>query len=174
MYLTYAVDTEPKRVENMDEEDAGMLQAVAVHQDTVLVNGGLHFSVNNRVMNRRVMERIFHRPEFENVSRRVCMTLHAPAGNKPAQYLKSQGLAPVRAFNEIIRDGACLGSSDFVLESFSVTRNATSFDGTHYFQEPNVLLAQLLLNALETKNEDRKGGDVADSEDRKGGDVADS
>ena len=34
---------------------------------------------------------------------------------------------------------------DFVLESFAVTQNATSVDGQHYYQEVNILLAQLLL-----------------------------
>jgi hypothetical protein len=31
-----------------------------------------------------------------------------------------------------------------VLETFSVTTNATSIDGTHYYQEINVGLAQLV------------------------------
>ena len=44
----------------------------------------------------------------------------------------------------------CLSQhEDFVLESFAVTQNATSVDGQHYYQEVNILLAQLLLNALE-------------------------
>ena len=37
-------------------------------------------------------------------------------------------------------------------EAFAVTRNATSIDGTHYYQEPNILLAQLVLNALDTSH----------------------
>ena len=61
------------------------------------------------------------------------MTVHAPGTNKPDQYLERQGLAPTQVFNasKMIRKGACLVSKDFVLESFSLTLNATSFDGTH-------------------------------------------
>ena len=128
------------------EDDAGLIEPVDVDgYDTIIVNGGLHF----RKMNDRVLERVFHRPEFTSVSRLVCMTVHAPGSNKPDQYLERQGLAPTQVFNDMIRNGACLNRNDFVLESFSLTINATSFDGTHYYQEPNVLLAQLLLNALD-------------------------
>ena len=62
----------------------------------------------------------------------------------------------------MIRNGACLGSNDFVLESFSLTLNATSWDGTHYHQEPNVLLAQLLLNALDVVPPGSAEGGVLD------------
>ena len=148
MYLKFIAESEPVHDDsyiNMVEDDAGLIEEVDVDAGTVLVNGGLHF----RRMNGRVLKRVFSRPEFTNVSRLVCMTVHAPGRNKKAEYLERQGLAPTQAFNEMIRNGTCLGSNDFVLESFAVTRNATSLDGTHYLQEPNVILAQLLLNALD-------------------------
>jgi len=81
------------------------------------------------------------------------MTLHAPGSNKLERWLATQGRKPTEAYNEMIREKACQNSNDFVLETFAVTQNATSIDGTHYFQEPNVLLAQLLLNALDYSNE---------------------
>jgi hypothetical protein len=147
MQLKIIGESEPLHDDSrMAEGDAGLLEPVDVDgYDTVIANGGLHF----RQMNGRVLERVFHRPEFMSVSRLVCMAVHAPSSNKPAQYLERQGLVPTQVFNEMIRNGACLGSNDFVLESFSLTLNATSWDGTHYHQEPNVLLAQLLLNALD-------------------------
>ena len=88
------------------------------------------------------------------------MTVHAPGSNKPDQYLPRQGLAQTQIFNEMIRNSACLDSNDFVLGSFSLTLNATSYDGTHYYQEPNVLLAQLLLNALDGVPPGRAQGGV--------------
>ena len=60
--------TEPVQDSGMAEDDAGMLQQVDVDAATVVVNGGLHF----RQMNVGVLERVFHRPEFKNVSRLVC------------------------------------------------------------------------------------------------------
>ena len=132
VYIKWFPDSEPVQDSRMAEDDAGMLQQVDVDAATVVVNGGLHF----RQMNVGVLERVFHHPEFKNVSRLVCMTVHAPSSNKPAQYLERQGLAPTQVFNDIMRNGACLGRNDFVLESFAVTRNATSIDGTHYYHEP--------------------------------------
>ncbi len=141
MQLKIIGESEPLHDDSrMAEDDAGLLKPVDVHgYGTVIANGGLHF----RRMNGQVIERVFHRPEFMSVPRLVCMTVHAPSSNKPAQYLERQGLAPTQVFNERIHNGACLGSNDFVLESFSLTLNATSWDGTHYHQEPNVLLAQV-------------------------------
>jgi hypothetical protein len=147
MQLKFIAESEPSHDDSrMAEDDAGYIHPVHVDgYGTVIANGGLHF----RKMNDRVIERVFHRPEFLDISRLVCMTVHAPGSNKPVQYLERQGLAPTQIFNEMIRNSACLDSNDFVLESFSLTLNATSYDGTHYYQEPNVLLAQLLLNALD-------------------------
>ena len=136
-----------------DDEDV-ILSPVAVQEaGTVLVGGGLHF----RRMDERALDRVFNRIEFWNVSRRVCMTVPAPGSNKLDKYLARQGLAPTSAFNSLIRDKACQGGRDFVLESFAVTKDASSVDGTHYFQEPYILLAQLLLNALDAKELRRKG-----------------
>jgi len=147
MQLKMIGESEPLHDDSrLAEDDAGLLEPVDVDgYGTVVANGGLHF----RKMNDRVLERVFHRPEFMSVSRLVCMTVHAPSSNKPVQYLERQGLPPTQVFNEMIRNGACINSNDLVLESFSLTLNATSFDGTHYYQEPNVLLALLLLNALD-------------------------
>ena len=115
---------------------------------TVLVGGGLHLDR----LDMAGMQRVFNRSEFVNVSRRVCMTVPAPGRNKPKNYLQRQGSGPTEVYNQLIRDFACLGSQDFVFEAFEVTRNATSIDGTHYYQEPNILLAQLVLNALDTSH----------------------
>ena len=80
------------------------------------------------------------------------MMVHASVSNKLAQYLKTQGIAPTQVFTEIIRHGACLNTSDVVHESFAGTLNNTSCGGTHYYHEPNILLAQLLLNTLDRKS----------------------
>ena len=61
------------------EDDASLLKPVDVEgYCTVIAHGGLHF----RKMNDRVLERVFHRPEFMSVSRLVCMTVHAPGTNR--------------------------------------------------------------------------------------------
>ena len=158
MQLKMIVESEPVHDDSrMAEDDAGLLEPVDVDgYGTVIANGGLHF----RKMNDRVIQRVFHRPEFKSISRRVCMTVHAPGSNKQEQFLPRQGLAQTQIFNEMIRNRACLDSNDFVLESFSLTRNASSYDGTHYYQEPNVLLAQLLLNALDGVPPGRAQGGV--------------
>ena len=80
------------------------------------------------------------------------MMVHASVSNKLAQYLKTQGIAPTQVFTEIIRHGACLNTSDGVHESFAVTLNNTSYGRTHYYQERNILLVQLLLNTLDRKS----------------------
>jgi hypothetical protein len=148
MQLKMIGESEPLHDDShMAEDDAGLLEPIDVDgYGTVIANGGLHF----RKMNDRVLERVFHRPEFMSVSRLVCMTVHAPGSNKPDKHLERQGLAPTQVFNEMIRNGACLYNNDFVLESFSLTLNATSWDGTHYHQEPNVLLAQVQIYTHKT------------------------
>ena len=83
---------------------------------TVLVGGGLHYLE----MTQAVAERVFHRPEFRHASRRVCMTIPAPGSNKPARFLERQGPGPTEAYNQLIRDVACRGRHDLVLEAFQV------------------------------------------------------
>ena len=113
---------------------------------TLLTGGGLHFLE----LNAEVVDQVHNRSEFSAFSKRICMVLHAPGSNKQLAYRESHGMLATLAFNQMIRDNtACQRSSDFGFESFAVTLNASSIDGQHYFQEANILLAQLLLNALD-------------------------
>ena len=150
LHVTFIEDNYTDPFYHLGDDEDVVLQPVTVQEaGTLVIGGGLHF----RRMDQRALHRVFNRPEFRNASRRVCMTLPAPGHNKPAQYLARQGLAPTLAFNQLVRDEACQGSSDFVLESFAITENASSVDGTHYYQEPNILLAHLLFNALDANGD---------------------
>ena len=79
----------------------------------------------------------------------LCGFMHAPGvAKKPAKYLKSHGMAATVAFNARIMARACPLPIDAIVDHFAVTHNATSIDGQHYYQEANILLAQLLLNTV--------------------------
>jgi len=44
--------------------------------------------------------------EFSNMSRLVCMTLHAPGSNKHEHWLATQGTDTTEAYNKMIREQA--------------------------------------------------------------------
>jgi hypothetical protein len=83
-----------------------------------------------------------------NGPRLICGLLPAAGKNKMKRYLKTQGNARVREFNGLVRRHACQSPGDMHFDPFATTWNASSIDGTHYPEEPNILLAQLFLSML--------------------------
>jgi hypothetical protein len=84
--------------------------------------------------------------KFQNISN-LFMTLHAPQSNKPKVFEEKQGLLATRSWNSKLRDFSERNKA-FLLDSFSITENATSYDGTHYGAGVNAMLAQILLNFI--------------------------
>ena len=80
--------------------------------------------------------------------RHICSTLHAPGENKGIKYLRSHGMGATVPYNQMIVKLACPRLGDAHFDAFAATLNASSIDGQHYYQEANILLAQLLLNLV--------------------------
>lgn len=115
----------------------------------VFSQGGLHYPYLDSL----TAEIVFNQPHSLALGvpddwPRLCSLLHAPGANKPLEYQGAHGFDATAAFNAIVLNATCTRPGDVHFDAFAVTNNATSIDGQHYFQEPNVLLAQLLLNML--------------------------
>ena len=78
----------------------------------------------------------------------VLMTPHTPQANKPAAFQKTQGQPVVRAWNARLHAFAESHGGVPVLDTWALTYNASSYDGTHYGSAVNLLLAQTFLNWL--------------------------
>jgi hypothetical protein len=76
-----------------------------------------------------------------------CMTAHSPQTNKPPQHWGAQGFVPTQKWNEALR-AFCEGNGGRTFETYAMTHNSTSQDGTHYLTETNVMVAQALLNLI--------------------------
>ncbi|KAK4698382.1 serine/threonine-protein kinase/endoribonuclease IRE1, partial [Phenoliferia sp. Uapishka_3] len=85
------------------------------------------------------------------------MTLHAPGGNKPEQWLPSQGSGKVKGYNtqmetaiKALRPGETMieGAVGY-LDWYGLTDGASSFDGTHYMWQINMEKAMLVLNLMD-------------------------
>ena len=77
-------------------------------------------------------------------------SLHTPGAHKPHEYLATQGLEAVLRYNSAIQTWAASMNVPF-FSTEKMTSNLTSVDGTHYGLRANILLAQLLLNAIAQK-----------------------
>lgn len=81
--------------------------------------------------------------------RHLCGFMHSPdLSKKPVAYLVTHGHEATQAWNQWIFTRTCQRPGDRHFDAYTPTKNATSIDGQHYYQAPNLLLAQLLLNTL--------------------------
>ena len=78
----------------------------------------------------------------------IFLTMHRPqVEKKPLQYRDSQGPAAVAAYNDKLRAWAA-GYNATVFDTYTITTNATSYDGTHFGLAVNTVISQLLLNTI--------------------------
>lgn len=114
----------------------------------VVLNLGLHENLDAPYLMSEV-----YGPTIEAAKRRgsvrvICVGQPTPdEALKPAQYRTGQGVAAVTEYNAKLR-AFCRDRGVEVLELQAPSANATSYDGTHYAQQFNVLAGQLLLNLL--------------------------
>lgn len=136
--------------------------AEAHPRGVVLVGGGLHFEALNTATVDAVFGPAARLHTVPTGYRRVCALLHSPGGNKPEEFRKMNGLNATLAYNALI-EAQCGGGStgDSVFSPFTATANASSIDGQHYPQQPNVIVAQLLLNHLHALNTQREAEEAA-------------
>lgn len=125
----------------------------------VFRQGGLHLGALDEAGVREVFAAM--PPGVPEGWPRVCSLLHAPGNNKPVEYLHTHGMAPTEGFNALISasPSACKRPGDAMFDAFTPTRNASSIDGQHYPLEPNLVMAQLLLNTVALMTgQDLRGG----------------
>jgi len=76
----------------------------------------------------------------------IPMTVHWPGPNKPVPYRLLQGYTAVQRYNQELRHWS-LYYDLWLLETYQLTKDMWSRDGTHY-DDDNILLVQVLLNQL--------------------------
>ncbi|GAQ80802.1 hypothetical protein KFL_000630040 [Klebsormidium nitens] len=126
------------------------------HPRTVVLHGvGLHMDLNATLTIDTHLRRILPLLEASPQAEHVWIARHAPGRNKPAQFLQTQGTEATLRFNDALqrffeaRTRAQGRPRVPVFETYNLTVEATSFDGSHYGQQVNVEKAQLLLTYLD-------------------------
>jgi hypothetical protein len=115
---------------------------------TLVVNVGLHDLLDAPLAAKLVYGPVLARAAAHPGTRILCMLATFPEeAKKPRQFMLSQGLAAVRAFNAELSQ-FCRDRGAEIFDAYSATVNASTTDGIHFRLGTNVLLAQLLLNTL--------------------------
>lgn len=141
----------------LDHFGAGEMQTLSslIHQHAVaqhngrgllLLNTALHDNLHIPTLLPNIWEPIFSIAAETNVIV-LCVTVHAPQRNKPAAYLETQGDSSVQQWNTAMV-AFCESRGAPILDTYAITHNATSFDGTHFTAPVNVVIAQTILNFL--------------------------
>ena len=119
------------------------------YRGSVIVLGlGLHDALDAPFLIRDVYQPAIDRARTFQGARVVCMLLPSPdEGKKPEEFRETQGVRSIGAFNDKLRK-FCRSQGAEVFEMFAPTRNATSYDGTHFALAANALMGQLFLNQL--------------------------
>lgn len=109
---------------------------------------GLHIRLNSATAIRQLYQPVLN---IINNTRRnthyMIGSVHMPGSNKPPQYLKTQGPEAVKTYNRAVQDWARMQNITFYYTE-RLTANVTSIDGTHFGLRVNIILAQMLLNAI--------------------------
>jgi hypothetical protein len=121
---------------------------------TLYSAGGLHTGLNAQSAASHVDAPYARMRALANGTRQVVALVHAPGRNHDDLAYASQNAAARRAYNAMLveraaREGGGGTGRRVVFDAWTPTLNCTSFDGTHYEQAVNVVLAQLLLALLD-------------------------
>ena len=125
-------------------------RAAAEYADRALIilGIGLHTDLDSRVVFPRFHQKVIDAAAlYGNGVQVLCLTVHMPQANKPEPYTVTQGPKAIREWNEQLTS-FCRNAGADILDSTALTKNATSYDGTHYAASVNTVLAQALLNYL--------------------------
>ena len=117
------------------------------HQFVIVTDASAFHSGLNIRKTRRFLRKLETRLEYSNSTGLIIpMTVHYVGANKPLEYIETQGQEPVEDYNQQLRNMAM--NRDYkVLDTYHMTRNMPSQDGTHY-PMASVALAQILLHYI--------------------------
>ena len=86
--------------------------------------------------------------ESSKFDRLIVGTTTPPGPNKPSQYEATQGMAVMSAHAQAMRRYQAQTPGSLLFDSFVVMENTSSYDGTHFLQQQNIVAAQAFLNVL--------------------------
>ena len=131
----------------------GVLTAEAT--SVVLIGGwGLHNSLNAMPIIQGLVRplALLSKAQPQYQMKLLCLGVHAIQSNHPPQYHSKQNNKKVERYNSLLKK-ECAKLDLPYFDSYSLTKNASSFDGLHYGLEVNTVKAQILLNWIRSERE---------------------
>ena len=114
-----------------------------------LVGIGIHEQFNVTKVIDDYLKPILNLRDISNDSRPeiIWLNSHAAGPLKPLVYQARQGNQNILSFNRQLRD-FCMRNDILVFDTFNITADVHSFDGTHYGSEVNLLKVSMLIDSL--------------------------
>lgn len=118
----------------------------------IIIGIGIHDNFNSmKVISEYLYPLVELRNQYGAISKPVIVWLntHAAGPLKPMGYKELQGNESILRFNSILTE-YCRQNSILTFDTFNITKDVHSFDGTHYGSSLNKLKVELLLGALQS------------------------
>ena len=116
----------------------------------VLIGSGIHDNFDWKMMISDYLEPIVSIVSSKGIGwpRLVWLTTHAAGPLKPLTYAVKQGNEAIKRYNQQIAR-FCYRNNITLFDTYNMTRQTYSYDGTHYGLGVNMVKAQVLLNFIE-------------------------
>lgn len=135
---------------------AAIKEALREYRPLLLLGIGIHEQFNvSKVINFYIRPIIRVINMYRNLSPEIIwFNTHAAGQLKPLVFQRTQGNKNILYFNQHMRE-FCRRNNIKVFDTYNITHDVHSFDGTHYGSELNMLKVELLLSGLSLKPKER-------------------